>query len=197
MKAFRQARNNSPLCSTRKKLGLSQQELADRLGVDRSTISLVELNLRSLPTAALLKLAALETSGELAAMERGPDMEEETETMNSAELNAWTRYCNQLLLQERNCNQNSHLLQRKLDNMTGLYNKTNEWLQAIDKAAEVRENAWSKRQRLVAMGRLSKCGLITQYLLQRRIDLLKAEAELNQNTYRQCQDDYVNLFLNQ
>lgn len=44
----------------RETLGFSQQELADYLGVSRSRISMAEGRRRELPTAALLKIGALE-----------------------------------------------------------------------------------------------------------------------------------------
>jgi transcriptional regulator with XRE-family HTH domain len=47
--------------SIRKQLGLSQQNLADLLGIHRSTVSQVELGNRSLPYLASLKAAVLES----------------------------------------------------------------------------------------------------------------------------------------
>lgn len=47
--------------SIRKQLGLSQQNLADLLGIHRSAVSQVELGNRSLPYVASLKAAVLES----------------------------------------------------------------------------------------------------------------------------------------
>lgn len=197
MKAFKQARNNSPLSATRKKFGLSQHELADQLGVDRSTISLVELNKRSLPTAALIKLAELEMTEPGQPLNQQPEPAPEQDDLAGPALDFWNRYCKKLLMREQVCKQHSNLLHIRLCSMISHYHKTNAWLNAIDAAAEARENAWVKRQRLVALRRLSKCGLPAQYLLRCRITLLEAESELNRNAYQQCQDDYSTLFLNQ
>ena len=62
MKAYKEYRQLNSIASTRIKLGLSQEMFAIELGVSRSAVSKAENKTRSLPTAALLKLAALELS---------------------------------------------------------------------------------------------------------------------------------------
>ncbi len=60
MKAVKFEKDINGFTGIRKRLGYSQQELAKQLGVGRSLLSMVELGRRSLPVAALQKLAALE-----------------------------------------------------------------------------------------------------------------------------------------
>ncbi len=193
MKAYKHSKQASGIAQTRKALGLSQQQLADELGVARTTVVMAEQNKRSLPTAAIIKLAEMEINrpAETAALNGDMSM------LKNEATTAWDRACKEFLRKQKLCEYKLPELQEKLGKMIILCHKTDEWLKAIDKAAMAHENSWVKRQRLAAIRRLNKCDVPAQYLLQRRIELLKAEAELNQNTYRQCQDDYVNLFSNQ
>ncbi len=48
------------LVTVRIRLGLSQNQMAEKLGVSKATISMAECGQRTLPTAALLRLVELE-----------------------------------------------------------------------------------------------------------------------------------------
>ena len=50
----------SSFAATRARLGLSQQQLANHLGVAKATVGMAEIGRRKLPVPALLKLAQLE-----------------------------------------------------------------------------------------------------------------------------------------
>ncbi len=64
--------NTTGTAVTRQMLGLSQQQMAELLGVSKSTIGMVETGQRKLPVAALLKVADLEVK--LAAAQKQQEL---------------------------------------------------------------------------------------------------------------------------
>lgn len=60
MKMVKFRKEVNGFAAIRRKLGYTQKELAERLGVDRTLVVKVEDGKRSFPLAALMKLAALE-----------------------------------------------------------------------------------------------------------------------------------------
>jgi transcriptional regulator with XRE-family HTH domain len=60
MKTFKQYRRIEGIAATRVRLGLSQQEFADQLGISRSLVAKAEGRQRTLPTSTIVKIASLE-----------------------------------------------------------------------------------------------------------------------------------------
>jgi transcriptional regulator with XRE-family HTH domain len=54
--------------ATRVRLGLSQRQLADQLGISKAAVAMAETGQRKLPVAALIKMAALEIKMSAAAI---------------------------------------------------------------------------------------------------------------------------------
>lgn len=104
----------------RKKLGLTQHELAGLLQVPRSTINMYELGKRSLPVAALLKLGQLEIVYNQAQLNRLPALRQISTT--AAEEN--TRRLSAILQGKiQACRNKSAQLQQQLQVMQQDYNR--------------------------------------------------------------------------
>lgn len=177
----------SGLAAIRRRLGLNQEQLANQLHVHRSTIKLVEQGKRSLPTAALMLVANMEI------LLDSETQHTKYETIHPAEHNAVTTFrmsYDMLFARGSKCRLNSYELAKKLEMMTGLYQKTRAWLTVIE--LSVKENhpdqitaeSWKKQQQH-AFKTLNKCALPMQVLLKCRIAILDAEAELYNNIKQQ------------
>lgn len=180
MKIVKRQNTKNGLAAIRQRLGLSQQQLADHLGINCSTVKLAEQGKRSLQTAALLKVADLEI------MLASQPQKEQHEKIHAAEY-ALVAQCKRsydgLFARESCCHINSLKLKARLRVMINLYNKTREWLHVIETAihnmGEARnvEQGWEK-QKKAAIKTLNRCGLPMQVLLKAKIAVLEAEANL-------------------
>ena len=62
MKASKLFRNPDGLAATRARLGMTQRDFAQILGISKALVSMVEGNRRTLPGPCLVKLASLEVA---------------------------------------------------------------------------------------------------------------------------------------
>lgn len=183
------------LAATRIRLGFSQQQFADELGVAKSVIAMAEINRRPLPTALLLKIAALETclanqSGKTALMPKHP-----------GEADDWSE-CNWMIAKMRyrsaRCLDQAALLQNKLTAMENRYHETRNALQLIEEQLSIKDknklntNLQHVQDRLVQQ--LQSCGQPAQALLSIRIALLEAEATTNNELEQQLTTKFPELF---
>lgn len=167
----------------RQKLGLSQTQLAEQLGISKAAISMVESGRRSLPTTALLKLVELEKKMN-AALEAGPVTGTETNTDLPAEATAEFSQ-----LHQQQCDEQLHKLTPKLEAMETRYKKLQAQLQLMDKMLE-KEPAGPGNSLLMSLeinrnrilSKMSGCNPKEQALLRNKIALLKAEANMNRNS---------------
>ena len=184
------------LVATRQRMRLSQTELALELGVSRSLVALVELNKRSLPAAALIKMASLEIQlagagfSDQPAKHRAPVLEQPTEPgpmLAAPDMRAVF------------CRHRSIKLQQQLLAMADRYNSLNDDLHNFDQLIEVTEQAvendsrlaeqlrlsfWQQRRAKVA-SQLNKCDAPAQASLRNKIALLNAEMLLHEGMQKQ------------
>jgi transcriptional regulator with XRE-family HTH domain len=183
MKLFKQHLQQNCLAAFRRKMGLSQQQLAEHMQLGRSTIGMIEQGRRTIPTSTLLQLAGLEiklagiTAGDqLKPIDPGPD----------AVVASCKQHCRRLAVRELNCQEKVDKLNEKLKTMTSLYQKTSEWMKLVQlhikEAGDDKNvlNTWKKHES-TAMRTLNKCSLPSQLLLRHTIDALQQEAELHKN----------------
>jgi len=108
------------LTAIRKQLGLTQHQLADLLQVSRSAINLYELGKRSLPVAAMIRLAQLEISYNQAEQQGKTDFQE----IKTAASEENTRRLATLLQGKiQACRDKAALLQQQLDIMQQEHNR--------------------------------------------------------------------------
>lgn len=169
--------------ATRAKLGLSQRQLAEQLGISKATISMAESGRRNLPTAALLKIAALEIKM-AAAMETSPVNETEKSNMDlpAEAIPGFNK------LREAHCHEQLHKLTGKLEAMTTLHKKLHTQLLLLDRILEKEPeepgNSFIKPlqiQRSNIVMKMSRCSLKEQGRLRNRIALLNAETHMNRS----------------
>ena len=169
--------------SVREKLSISQQYLADYLGISRSLLAMYEKNLRSLPTKASLKLAELELiyyrlntkTGRLKTAPSHPEMERHTVKTKKA-IKAHAATCNYKII----------LLQHKLDTMINEHSKALMLQQLLDEleSPEVKknqrslENLWIQVLKNEALKKMIRHGEISRAKLQAELEVLAAAADI-------------------
>jgi len=165
--------------ATRAKLGLSQRQLAEQLGISKAALSMAESGRRNLPAAALIKMTELQKKL-AAAMEanivRGKNeshRDPETETAESDKLRKDQR---EVQLQK---------LTAQLESMTERYNKLQTQLQLLDTILEKESDDPDKAlilslqsQRINLVSKISKCNLKEQARLRNKIALLNGEINM-------------------
>jgi transcriptional regulator with XRE-family HTH domain len=167
----------------REKLGLSQTQLAEQLGISKATVSMAESGRRSLPTAALLKIAALEIKL-AAAMETGPVHETEKSNIDlPAEAPPeFSQLCQQ------QCEQQLYKLTTKLETMEAVHKKLRAQLQLLESMLEKEPaepgnilvmSLQLHRDRLLS--KISRCDPKEQALLRNKVAKLKVEANMNRS----------------
>jgi transcriptional regulator with XRE-family HTH domain len=157
-------------------LGITQEQLANYLGITRSQLSLVELDKRFMPTSASVKGSKL-----LLAMLGKKKMEKLV-----AEIARQTKTLNKKL-QERSkeCTYLAAVASRKLQAMQQQYNQCCNALQAVQNllpnlpaTKEFKgDRLWLEILEMDALTKLAHCGPDAQTHLQLQIDLLEYEAE--------------------
>ena len=195
MKAYKKSLAESPVASLRKRLGLSQEQMADQLKLSCSMIKMVESGKRAMSTPVLLQVAQLEIK--LAAQ---PHLQ--SRDIHPAENNATDKYkrsCEMLFSHEAASRLKARKLQAKLQTITALYQKTREWLQLIESHKEENGHnpmtlAWWKKQEESAIQTLQNCGMPTQVLMRHKIALLESEAALYKNKHTEIKADLPQFF---
>lgn len=169
----------------RNQLGLTQVELAELLNVGRTTFRMYEQRGRTLPGQALLKLSLMQIKidgGLLARAEHlQPHALEEplNEECQKAADAMWKR--------EDKCRKAIKKLSANLTGMKLLYQQTRRWLHLVETSLQEKsftiplEEMWWQVQQVNALEKLDKCSLHRQLLLQNKLDLLSAEAEINRS----------------
>ena len=169
--------------SVRESLSISQQHLADYLGISRSLLSMYEKNLRSLPAKASLKLAELELiyhrlntkTSRLKTAPSHPEMEKHAvKTKKAIKAHADT------------CNYKIMLLQKKLDTMIHEHSKALILQQLLDelespavkKNQHSLENLWIQVQKNEALKKMIRHGEISRAKLQAELEVLEAAADI-------------------
>lgn len=183
MKNSKHRKSNDGIAAIRKKLGLTQHEMAEILQITRSSLVMNELGARPLPGQALLKLSLLEINLATGTdMQRVSQLAHPAERMQSKDL---TDACNRSTERENTCLMQVDKLASKLATITNRYQHTRHWLHLIEKNLEKgkftlrNEAQWWKAQQEMAIAKLADCDRSVQQVLQNKIDLLIGEAQLN------------------
>lgn len=173
--------------ATRERLGLSQRQLADQLGISRTTIAMAETGRRKLPTAALIKLAGLEIKMTAAMV---PDTVTSAEESNmDLPIQARPEF---IKVRELLCDAQIQKLTIRLESMTVQYKRLHMQLRLLEGMLE-KESAAADNMFTISMNihrdrlrkQLSGCSLTGQALLRNRIALLSAESHLNRSVRQQ------------
>ncbi len=183
MRYTRNKNQNEGLGAIRRKLALTQQELAEILLIKRSSLVMNEHGKRPLPGTALLKLALLEIKlAKTLEHQRNISGPHPAEKLDDRSLSA---AANKSMQKENKCWARADKLMAKLSALTNTYNRTRHWLHIIDQSLEQgkftleNEEQWWKTQKAIALAKLASCDTPVQKLLKNNIDLLIGEAQLN------------------
>ncbi len=175
------------LAATRERLGLSQSQLAKQLKIPKATLAMAEIGQRSLPVAALLKVAELELKIIAASQvpftnSRGLNVEEEPQKAISDFMSA----------REDECQYEIWGCTRRLVRMEEEYEKLITQLQLIknmiEPEADKPENDLMielKYQEMRIVKRISNCGISQQNVLRTRIAVLSAESYITNSAKQQ------------
>jgi transcriptional regulator with XRE-family HTH domain len=154
---------------TRQILGLSQQQMAIYLDVTRTLLSMAEQGRRSLPTAAVLKLAMLETSLQCNVQYRAASFQKQA-AKDTAHIRAHAKKCLQRAALEK----------AKLQKLTAGYQQCVQALMAIgyllQKQPTKKEGLLLAVLEAKALKKMDRCGYTAQVVLQLRIAALEHEA---------------------
>lgn len=188
--------NINALALLRKKLGLSQEQMAIKLNVHRSTVKFVEQGKRTLPTTALITLANLEI---IMAAEVPRQQYVDPHPLETGSLDIFRRKYEALFARETVCRLHINRLHDKLESISSLYQKSRERLQIIEAAILENEQdehlvkMWQRQHNLVTNS-LTICGLPMQVILRTRITLLQAEADMYSNLNEQLRKELPDFF---
>ncbi|MBC7937965.1 MAG: helix-turn-helix transcriptional regulator [Rhizobacter sp.] len=179
MKSYDYYKKMQGIGSVRLRLGLSQEVFALELGISRSTLSKVENNQRTLPTTALIKLAALEIS--LAATVTSK-MELRVQNVKTAACSVMHYY------KELNCRADAERKQVDLEIMLINYNRFKTSFDQISLLIETAGERFLPGQleilKYSLQQKIDKYGPQAQAALRHKIALLNAEASLHAVTQR-------------
>jgi transcriptional regulator with XRE-family HTH domain len=167
--------------ATRQRLGLSQQQLANHLGISRSCIAMAEIGQRGLPVKALLKLAELEIQmASISVTDTAVERIEPGSKIPTLDV---------VYDREQQCQFEIVKLTYKLEEMTDKYKSLVLRLQLLDFLLENNIHATGERlllqtQRQKTISQLSVCNLSAQTVLRSKIALLSAEANMSRAIMR-------------
>ncbi len=182
MKFFK-ARKNEGISSLRDKLGLTQDELAEILMINRSSLAMNEQRRRPLPGNAILKIALLEITLVKSNKHQGRSTAAHPSERNMDTL--INEMAAQSLLKESTCMVRAEKLKTQLASILIMYKRTRHWLELIEEAIAQEkftlpdEQAWWERQKQMALSKLYTCDKTVQTHLQHKINLLLGEARLH------------------
>lgn len=175
-------RRISTLTATRNRLGLTQEEFAEQLGVSRSMIGMAECRQRTLPTETLVKLAALEITMAGNTTEGVIDKPHPAELEESC-LNEHST--SMTYLKEKSCRAEAELLQCRLTVMESKYRQHRGCVDQLEKLVGQPTSGfapgWLETHHYRALCKLNKCSLVAQANLRHKIALLHAAATLHQS----------------
>ncbi len=157
----------------REKFGLTQEQFAIYLGVTRSHLSMAEKAARSLPTKALLKLAALEKS----LHSRTPHQTAQLQKLRNADAARIRRYAKKCMA----------LVAEQKNRLAALQAGYQQCLQVMLAAGHLRrqlppgdagkkERLWLEVLETQTLEKMQSCSYAAQVILQLRISALEQEA---------------------
>lgn len=180
MKTTKKKQGKIGLAALRSELGFNQELMAMYLKVNITTLKMAETGQRTLPTAALIRVAELEIK---MAGESPKAAYEEMHLSEEPDPEIFRQHYRDLNLKEKTREYACVLLKRKLESTVAIYRRTRKRLEVIEAVME--ENpaggndagAW-QRQKRTAVSMLQNAGLPMQALLNSKINMLDAEIQL-------------------
>lgn len=168
------------LVSARYRLGLTQKQMALHLGISVSMIKLVETNRRTLSSASLIKLAALEIQLAAIPLQRSKALPAAMQDIVAAE---------QRKLEQENrfrtyqCEYQAGRFEKKLQKMeedheslAGMLVNLEELEKGLEVNSVIHDDLQQTRNKLVK--KAARCNLLAQARLRNKIVLLRADAAL-------------------
>ncbi len=200
MKIVRLIPNNNDLVAVRKRFGMSQQQLADHLGVSKSMVTLAERGKRDLGTQPLLKLAALEINY-IAA----PAAEPETEppTPNEKLIARCRKELKLYKFRAMRCRSQYAVMQQKLEMLEERYRECCNLQRLLEnlpwkndkQIKKYTPNPWISQLEVV-QEKLENCNPVIQAIMRVRIEYLRRETAINEECYQQILNELPNSFFN-
>jgi DNA-binding transcriptional regulator YiaG len=162
----------------REVMQLSQEQLAPYLGVTRSQLAMVETHRRDLPTAALLKLAQLETS-----LKNNMHHKPETPQLHT------TKDLTQIKQFAKKCCREAELIQAKLERMQTSYQHAQQTLLAVGQLqaqtatgkTNRKDQLWIELLHTKTMKKLSRCCMAEQVKKRLMVQALQQAAAQAEN----------------
>jgi transcriptional regulator with XRE-family HTH domain len=176
----------SALASIRARLGLTQEQMGEQLGISRSMIKMVETARRFLSSDALVKLAALEIR--MTAM---PSVAKSALPACVKELydNENKEYAEESSGHETNCKYKALQQERKLAKMKAEHDDLVSCLQNIEAVCKTHHDDNSKvlypllLTRTSLLQKLSRCSPQAQAIVKNKIPMLYAEVSLKKSIH--------------
>lgn len=161
----------SSLKQIRELFNISQQQLADYIGVSRTLFSMAETRRRALPTAALLKLAELEISLQQHVQHKRDDPHPDK---NMSAMNTYAKNCADAAITAR----------RKLEELQNDYQRCMQVLaavsylqkHAVQKNKSKLEPLWLELLNNQTLKQLKKCGQAAQAKMHLKALALEMQA---------------------
>lgn len=188
MKTVKIKSSFSSLANLRKRLGVSQSEMATYLNVNISTLKLAELGDRTLPTGVLVKLAQIEIKLKEKPLQIIEGSLHPLEEVYSEEFES--RF-HQLFEGRDKIKYSISIIELKLETMILCYTTARNKIQILETVLPVVGNENEKAENLQRQYKLAKCalkscGLAAQTLLKCRIALLNSQL----NSYQAVQQKF-------
>jgi transcriptional regulator with XRE-family HTH domain len=185
MKASKQFRKIEGIAATRQRLGITQEDLAQHLGISPRMVGMVENRQRTLPSFALVKLASLEI---LLAGQASIKATQQPLPIETAE-NGLNDHCSSVLYyKEMKARAEASALQYKLQAMETNYQQLRVSLDHTEKMISSGSDfdmAYLHMHRYTLTRKVTKCSLAAQASLRHKIALLHAAAELHKSVQRE------------
>jgi len=171
----------SGFAATRARLGLSQRQMAEQLGISKAAIGMTETGRRNLPVTALLRLAELEIK--MASADVPGKVETAVPAPSPVPIRATC-----IQIRELHCDIKAQKLAARLEAMTAKSKRLDTQIQLLDgmlqaESSEPGNMFWMQLQvhRDHLRKQLEKCCATEQAMLRNRIALLRAEAHMNKS----------------
>ncbi len=180
----------------RNQLQLSQQQMADILGVDRSLITRAENGLKTISTSASNILFKLAGFADINAKHNYDNTELEIRLQRHQ-----AKTLKEIKKRERVCLHKVTGLQFRLDSLSAAFYKTQIWRALVQqRLQELSPGEENKIQRLLleyhllkTQQKLVQCGLLEQKKLQVKIELLHAEVEIIKKWSKGLEDETITI----
>ena len=173
----------------RKKLGLTQEQMAMQLGISTSMVKMVETNRRSLGTDKLAKLVVLEN--QLAKLQQLNKIELPS-SINAINSQAAKGFAMDVQYLGIRCTHRTMTLKRQLKKMQREHDALSTSIHNLDALEAIRQIEDPMLDTIVLhrpklLRKLIKCNTYAQEMMKKKIALLQAEAILHQTAH----PDYV------